>query len=293
MNLVGKKIKSNKYGLATIQEVLENKLVISIDSDYKTVTLRIPDAFENNTLFPWTALDANVQKYILNHFFTNEEFLYDVIHDKFGQGKAIKIEPSKEFPQDRVIFIKFESSIKNFPYPDVFYFKHLHATDQIIQKQIEKDITIWLNPPLPPQQPIQTGWYHCSNAFDTYTYLCKKFCWNDSMAFCFKRFQTMYASNATPEGFGVSFFVHNSLGESYSENYSWFNKVYADKIEEIWFCNANFMHNMDTRVIFLKTRSGYEFSGIYEPIKIETRTINGKERKVKIYKKISSKYPQQ
>ena len=293
MNLIGKKVRSNKYGLATIKEELPNKLIVSLDTNNEILPLCIPDAFESKTFYNWIAIEEDVQKYILKKEVLGTASLipFEVIHDTWGNGTAIKIVPSIEYPKDRFIIVKFKSFEKSFPYPDVCYFKHLRAINKDIQKEIEKDIKEYINRPIPPTQPIKEGWRMYNKAYDTYIHLCKKFGWKESNAYLFKRLQTMYAAKATPEGYGVSFFVHNSLCESYNEEYSWFNKVYFDKIEEIWFCNYDFLHNMDTRVIFLKTKNGYEFSGIYEPITIETRTINGKERKVKIYKKTSNQYP--
>jgi len=138
-------------------------------------------------------------------------------------------------------------------------------------------------------------WGYCAEtrALDVYKRLSKIFNWDRSQCINFAPMQFLYAKNATPEGYGVYMLVHNDLCEPYNEIFSWYTYIKKDDtIEEVWFIpNRMRYEDLTPRVIFARTHRGYVFQGVYKFYNAEIRIIKGKERLVKIYKRISTTYP--
>ena len=64
-----------------------------------------------------------------------KDYLFEVIHDTKGEGKAIALIQKEE---DYYIRISFNGAIEDFVYPDQFFF-HLKAKDPEIQKEIKSE----------------------------------------------------------------------------------------------------------------------------------------------------------
>lgn len=214
---------------------------------------------------------------------------FEVIHDKMGKGTAIGYSEKEETTYIKIRFSSYE--IQDFVFPDQFQW-HLKATDPEIQSQIEKNIK---GRPAPVQKSpiLRRGFSVSHRAIDTYDFGCRKFNWNSRKRGCFDRKKILYAANATPENYAVWCLPHNNLVEEYNENQNWYNYIFRDYIEEVWFVDkSNFYNDNSIRVTFIKNKNNhYEFFGIFTPIKHETRNVNGKARRIKIYQRISSEYP--
>ena len=139
---------------------------------------------------------------------------------------------------------------------------------------------------------MKVGFFISTRAQETYDKCCLRFGWDKSLRGNFAQRQLLYAKNATPEKYSVWCLTHHNLNVEYNEDRNWYNYIFRDHIDEVWFINnPEFYDDNTTRVTFIKTKRGYEFFGVFQPVKRETRVIKGKPRQVKTYQKIAGDYP--
>ena len=187
-----------------------------------------------------------------------DDFLFEVIHDKKGEGKAISL--SKK---DGVTYIKiaFGDVTEDFVYPDQFFF-HLKAKDPQIQKKIIKEYAELQDKSNPknPKYHLSIGFLAGTNARDIYGKYCKLFEWNPLYLGCFSKKQKLYAKNVTPEKFAVWMPVHTNLCEEYNKEHSWFNFIMGSRIKEVWFDeDYELLNDNSTRVCFARTKKATNF----------------------------------
>lgn len=210
-------------------------------------------------------------------------FPFDVIHDKRGEGKAIGLLKKGALTY---INVEFKEEVRAFLYPHQF-FTHLKAKNSVIQEEIE---TQFEKKNIHDMPIIDYGYCSETRAIDVYKKFASIFHWDRSKTIQFAPLKCLCADNVTPEGYGVYMLVHNDLCEAYNEIFSWYTYVKADIIEEVWFLKS-FSDDFSDRIIFARTPRGYEFKGIYRLYNAEIRKIKGKDRLVKIYKRIATTYP--
>ena len=108
--------------------------------------------------------------------------------------------------------------------------------------------------------------------------------------------RSLYAKNATEEGYSVWFLAHSNFICEEDTNGLWKNEFKKDMLSEEWFSEAvrkykeELLCDRSKRVVFAKKASGkYYFMGVYEPVELEKIENN---YYVKIYKKVSNQYPE-
>lgn len=217
-------------------------------------------------------------------------YMYKVTHDKYGEGYALAITIIDEIPH---IKVSFDCETKVFPYPDVFILNHMVCHDTDFADEINDDIKRYYQrkKAANPSPRIKYGTLmHEESAQSIYINLCAMFNWDISLKGRFYKMKMLYAADATPEHYGVVFFVHNSLWEGFNDQHQWYNYIQGDLIHEIWFQVNDYLHDMSPRVSFVKTKEGYVFFGVYMPISISKQMIHGEQRYVKTYKQIARNY---
>jgi hypothetical protein len=219
-----------------------------------------------------------------------EDFLFEVIHDTRGEGKAIALIRKEE---DYYIRIAFNDTIEDFVYPDQFFF-HLKAKDPEIQKGIKSEYAAFHDRINSRTQSycLTKGFLAGTNAQYIYDKYCGLFGWESMYRGRFAQRQKLYSSRSTPEGYAVWMPVHTNLCEEYNKEHVWFNFVLGDKIKEVWFDeDYELLNDKSTRVCFARTKRGYEFQGIYVPEETRREEIKGKLELVRTFRRISTKYP--
>ncbi len=214
---------------------------------------------------------------------------FNVHHKILGEGKALNFIRRGEELFARVLFDNNQKEAKEFPVPYQFTI-NLKATDEAIQSEIlcqGKEIK-WTYPLI-----LREGRVFYKTGMETYATCCNYLGWDDTKSSAFKQQGIMYAEKATPENYSVWMIVHNSLVEpTYNGASSWYNIIRGEYIEEIWYTyKTQGVSDISIRATFLNTKNGYMFKGLYKLADAEQREINGKLRLVKIYKRISDKYP--
>lgn len=132
-------------------------------------------------------------------------------------------------------------------------------------------------------------------AQEIYDLCCQKFGFDKRLRSEFGMCRLLYASNATPEGYGVWFIAHNNLIEK-SKNSRFSNVISGNlnKIYEIYDEKSDYYYDKSTRIVFAKVKTGktyqYAFIGLYSPVNYEERTVNAKVKFVKIYERIAITY---
>lgn len=141
---------------------------------------------------------------------------------------------------------------------------------------------------------------------------CDEFRWDRSKRGNFSMMKLLYATDATPEGHSVWFLcniaqkvisnngINWAIADTiFNKGKNWANFLLADGslIYEVWkdICPSFPGYRDDTtkRVTFLKfkdTNDNYAFAGIYEPVKLEDKIVNGKAYHIKIYECIADTY---
>lgn len=151
------------------------------------------------------------------------------------------------------------------------------------------------------------------NAKEIYLDGCKRFGWREEYSNRFSMMQILYSTNATPEDYSVwclckiaqltdndSHIDWYEVDRIHDSGKNWANILFAPngkKIYEIWKNIGpdfpDYKNDMSTRLTFIKckyTNSEYAFGGIYQPIKLEDRVINGKVYHIKVYERIEDTY---
>lgn len=151
-----------------------------------------------------------------------------------------------------------------------------------------------------------------SRAQTIYDAGCNTFGWDSRKRGNFSMMKLLYTTDATPEGYSVwclcniaqkvisndriSWINVNSI---FNKGKNWANILLADGslIYEIWKdigpAFPGYRDDMTKRVTFLKykdTNGDYVFAGIYEPIRIEDKVINGKVYHLKVYERVADTY---
>lgn len=141
---------------------------------------------------------------------------------------------------------------------------------------------------------------------------CDEFKWDRSKRGNFSMMKLLYATDATPEGHSVWFLcniaqkvisnngINWAIADTiFNKGKNWANFLLADGslIYEVWkdICPSFPGYRDDTtkRVTFLKfkdTNDNYAFAGIYEPVKLEDKIVNGKVYHIKVYERIAETY---
>lgn len=218
-----------------------------------------------------------------------KDFLFEVVHDQKGDGKAIGFVNKNG---DRYLRIDFGNAVEEFVYPDQFMC-HLKAKDSDIQSKIKKEFAMSRSQSIPKSErfSLTAGYYAGTNAQDIYNKYCRIFDWNVELQGHFAKQQKLYAKNVTPEGYSVWMIVHTNLCEMYNNKSNWFNFVEGDRIREVWFAeDALLLRDESTRICFARTKNGYQFQGIYVPEKIGDEMIEGKSERVRTFRRISKTY---
>ena len=213
---------------------------------------------------------------------------FEVIHDKKGMGKTCGyIRKREDGFEHYYLKIKFYETgeIGEFYYPDQFKL-HLKACDPQIQQNI-------LNP-VPSKKPrlifdTNLG----SNTRTLYEHCVELFGWDSSKKGHFGARTLLFAKSCTPEGYSVWGITHSNLMEPINSLHTWYNIVRGEFIEEVWLNATNevLYHDWSDRIAWIKCKDGYHFYGIYRPQEVVEREIYHKICPVKIYKRISSVYP--
>lgn len=141
---------------------------------------------------------------------------------------------------------------------------------------------------------------------------CNTFGWDKSKRGNFSMMKILYATHATPEGHSVWFLCNiaqkvvsdNGIrwpiaDATFAKGKNWANFLLADGslIYEVWKdigpAFPGYRDDTTKRVTFLKfkdTNSDYAFAGIYEPVKLEDKIVNGKVYHIKVYERIAETY---
>lgn len=237
-----------------------------------------------------------------------------VTHKDFGEGIIVEEQNSNGNIYFKVNFI---TNIEEFAYPGIFetndmQFKNKNFQSEfqkthnklpdIIKQNVEK-ITVEYNS-IRPLKVIATHYstiknklefdlftYYGGNSLDVYSACCKTFSWNNDLSYNFgKLWSSLFADNATPEGYAVWFLAHSNYSSNLI-NQPWINKISDNQDTIFELCNeGNKLFDLaSNRVVFAKTSNGkYVFLGIYKFInKIQLK--NGS--KLHVFKRISNIYP--
>lgn len=141
---------------------------------------------------------------------------------------------------------------------------------------------------------------------------CDEFRWDRSKRGNFSMMKLLYATDATPEGHSVWFLcniaqkvisnngINWAIADTiFNKGKNWANFLLADGslIYEVWKdigpAFPGYRDDTTKRVTFLKfkdTNSDYAFAGIYEPVKLEDKIVNGKVYHIKVYERIAETY---
>ena len=146
---------------------------------------------------------------------------------------------------------------------------------------------------------LKHGHFYGSDGHDIYLRGCQALGWDYKKESHFMKRTTMYATDATPEGYSVWFLVHHSWIENPEKcTERWWNTVGSDIVHEDWICNRlkdedlqNFKYDHTKRLTFAKGKNGqYYYIGIFEPIGLIENQLNhkcnGGSFHTKVYKRI-------
>ena len=150
------------------------------------------------------------------------------------------------------------------------------------------------------------------NAKEIYLAGCRQFGWNEALKNEFDMMRILYATHATPEDYSVwclckiaqkvnddSFINWSEIDAIHESGKNWANILFSNgsKIYEIWKnIGADFSgyrNDNTTRLTLIKckyTNNEYAFAGIYQPVKLEDKVINGKVYHIKHYQRVSDTY---
>ena len=150
------------------------------------------------------------------------------------------------------------------------------------------------------------------NAKEIYLAGCRQFEWKEELKNEFGMMRILYATHATPEDYSVwclckiaqkvdddSFINWDEVDAIHESGKNWANILFSDgsKIYEIWKNIGpdfpGYYNDNTTRLTLVKckyTNNEYAFAGIYKPMKLEDRVINGKVYHIKHYQRIAETY---
>lgn len=242
-----------------------------------------------------------------------------VIHKEFGEGIIVE-----EKNLNGIIYFKvnFITDIKEFAFPGIFETAYMRFKDSSVQYEFQKlytDLSINKKPDLlkqnvenitieynsiRPLKVIATHYssiknklefdlftYYGGNSLDVYSACCKALKWNNDLSYNFGRQgSSLFAENATPEGYAVWFLAHSNYTDN-MDNQTWINKISDDQdlIYELWNDVSKSFDRALKRVVFAKTSNGkYIFLGIYDFIN-KFQLKNGS--RLRIFRRISKIYP--
>ena len=120
-----------------------------------------------------------------------------------------------------------------------------------------------------------------------YLQCCQNFGFDEIKAGNFAMQKTLYASNATIEGYGVWFLAHSNYTNT--KNGNWENefidndKILIETWDVAYASGLRFNEELNTRVVFAKKEKYYEFMGIY-------KWFQNKENH-RFFERISTIYP--
>ena len=219
-------------------------------------------------------------------------FPFEVIHKTKGEGVAIQLEKIED---KTYIKIAFKNYFQSFAYPDEFVV-YMKAKNLAVHRQIWEEHQKGNDGSERLQKNAAPfiSWGDCmeTKALDVYRRLSKIYQWDRTQCKAFAPMGLLYAKNVTPEGYGVYMIVHNNLWESYNEKYSWYTYMKGEIIEEVWFIDNRIpREDLTPRVIFARSANGYIFQGVYVFYNAEIKSVMGKARVVKTFRRISLTYP--
>ena len=131
-----------------------------------------------------------------------------------------------------------------------------------------------------------------TNSKDIYIDCCKKLNWDVSQSNKFGWQTPLYAECATPEKYYVWFVGHNNWTNTKSE----FHLNYISSDLEVIYEIDDKIYAIESmpRVTIAKTSDGqYVFIGIYQEGRPEYRMQDGRQIRVRIFKRISTTYPEE
>ena len=222
-----------------------------------------------------------------------------VSHDQFGVGEIVESD-------GKYIKVRFSDAVRAFVYPDSFregYLKRYDPATPPAPKVQPK--------PLPAGQPAQAqaeqksarqNVLHRSahreygnRAREIYIQFGKEYGWDLAKSGCFAPQKPLFAEKATQEGYDVWFIANSNWTQT--KGGVWSNTISANSktIEERWTEARAGLHDLGRRrVVFAKVKGGgYVFLGIFQAERVEKYQSLKECTWKKIYRAVSSRYPQE